>query len=272
MSDYERVAAAIEFISNHVPEQPSLDQIAAHVNLSPQHFQRMFNRWAGISPKRFLQTLTVAHAKERLKYSSILEASEELGLSSPARLHDHFVSLEGITPGEFRSQGMNVQINYGLHDSPFGELFIAVTARGICKLIFLDQDQRQAQLEQAIIELQQQLSCSNIQRDQSLTKPIVEKIFSPQAEKLQVLAVGTNFQVNVWKALLKISSGQLCSYGEIAEVINKPTASRAVGNAVGANPISLIIPCHRVIQASGVIGNYRWGKTRKKAMLTYEAP
>ncbi len=271
MSDYERVAAAIEFINEHISEQPSLDQVAAHVNLSPQHFQRMFSRWAGISPKRFLQTLTVENAKERLEKSSIWSVSNDLGLSSSARLHDHFVSLEGITPGEYRSKGQGLQIFYGLHDSPFGKLFIATTSRGICKLTFLDQDQRQTQIEQAIMELEQQLSCSEIQEEQSLTQTIVDKIFSPQRENLSIVAVGTNFQINVWKALLKIPFGQLCTYGQIAELINKPTASRAVGNAVGANPISLIIPCHRVIQATGVIGNYRWGKTRKKAMLTYEA-
>lgn len=271
MSDYERVAEAIEYITENVAAQPSLDQIAQQLNLSPQHFQRLFKRWAGVSPKRLLQVLTVEHAKKRLKNSTVLETTQELGLSSSARLHDHFVTLEGITPGEFRSKGEGLLINYGTHDSPFGEVFIATTRRGICHLIFLDPDQREADIDQAIIEIREKFIFSKIEQDQKLTKEIVGKIFSDQKETLSLITVGTNFQINVWKALLKIPHGQLSTYGAIAKQIENPKAFRAVGSAVGANPISFLIPCHRVIASTGIIGNYRWGKTRKKAMLLWES-
>jgi len=274
MSDYDRIATAIEYIVDHVDDQPSLDDIAAHLSLSPHHFQRLFSRWAGISPKRFLQTLTVQHAKRLLEESStVMETTHELGLSSSARLHDHFVILEGITPGEFKSKGNGLKISYGIHDCPFGEVFLAITKRGICHLIFLDQDQRQADINTAIFEIQNKFHGANLQEDQNLTKPIVKRIFSNDMEKesLSMIAIGTNFQINVWKALLQIPSGQVSTYGAISKQIGNPKASRAVGSAVGANPISFIIPCHRVIQSTGVIGNYRWGKTRKKAILAWES-
>ncbi|MFK8067819.1 MAG: methylated-DNA--[protein]-cysteine S-methyltransferase [Gammaproteobacteria bacterium] len=270
-SDYERVATAIEYISEHVKDQPSLDQIAEQINLSPQHFQRLFSRWAGVSPKRFLQALTVEHAKKRLEDSTLLEKTHDLGLSSTARLHDHFVTLEAMTPGEFKSKGQGLQINYGVHDSQFGEVFLATTQRGICHLIFPDQKQRQADIDQALVEIKQKFIFSDLVQDQKTTKEMVEKIFSTQREKLSLITVGTNFQINVWKALLKIPSGQLSTYGAIAKQLENPKASRAVGSAVGANPISYIIPCHRVIASTGIIGHYRWGKTRKKAMLVWES-
>ena len=272
MSDYDRIATAIEYIVDHVDDQPSLDDVAKHLSLSPHHFQRLFSRWAGISPKRFLQTLTVQHAKELLeKSSTVMEATHELGLSSSARLHDHFVTLEGITPGEFKSKGEGLSINYGIHDCPFGEVFLATTKRGICHLIFLEQDQRQTDIDQAIYEIENKFHGADLQEDQKLTEPLVEKIFLSGKENLPLIAVGTNFQINVWKALLQIPSGQVSTYGAIAKVIGNPKASRAVGSAVGANPISFIIPCHRVIQSTGVIGNYRWGSNRKKAILGWES-
>ncbi len=270
-SDYERISKAIEYISAHVKQQPSLDQIAEHIHLSPQHFQRLFKRWAGVSPKRLLQVLTVEHAKKCLENSTLMETSHDLGLSSTARLHDHFVSLEAMTPGEFKSQGQGLQIKYGIHKSPFGEVFIATTQRGICHLIFFDQKQRQADIDQALIEIKQKFIFSDLEQDQKSTQEFVEKIFSLQQENLPLIVVGTNFQINVWKALLKIPSGQLSTYGAIAKQLENPKASRAVGSAVGANPISYIIPCHRVIASTGIIGNYRWGKTRKKAMLLWES-
>ena len=272
MSDYDRIATAIEYIVDHVDDQPSLDDVAKHLSLSPHHFQRLFSRWAGISPKRFLQTLTVQHAKELLeKSSTVMEATHELGLSSPARLHDHFVTLEGITPGEFKSKGDGLEIRYGIHDCPFGEVLLAITKRGICHLIFLDQDQRQVDIDQAIYEIENKFHGADLQKDQKLTEPLVEKIFLSGKENLPLIVVGTNFQINVWKALLQIPSGKVSTYGAIAKVIGNPKASRAVGSAVGANPISFIIPCHRVIQSTGVIGNYRWGSTRKKAILGWES-
>ena len=272
MSDYDRIATAIEYIVDHVDDQPSLDDIAEHLSLSPHHFQRLFSRWAGISPKRFLQTLTVKHAKKLLEESStVMEATHELGLSSSARLHDHFVTLEGITPGEFKSKGEGLEISYGVHECPFGEVFLATTKRGICHLIFLDQYQRQTDIDQAIYEIEDKFHGADLQKDQKLTKLLVKKIFSSEKENLPLIAAGTNFQINVWKALLEIPSGQVSTYGTIAKLIGNPKASRAVGSAVGANPISFIIPCHRVIQSTGVIGNYRWGPTRKKAILGWES-
>ncbi len=271
MSDYDRIATAIEYIVDHVDDQPSLDDIAEHLSLSPHHFQRLFCRWAGISPKRFLQTLTVQQAKKLLKESStVMDATHELGLSSSARLHDHFVTLEGITPGEYKSRGEGLEIRYGTHESPFGEVFLATTKRGICHLIFLDQDQRQTDIDQAIYVIQNKFYGADLQKDQILTRQIVKKIFSNKKENLSLITVGTNFQINVWKALLQIPSGQVSTYGTIAKMIGNAKASRAVGRAVGANPISYIIPCHRVIQSTGVIGNYRWGATRKKAILIWE--
>ena len=272
MSDYDRIATAIEYIVDHVDDQPSLDDVAKHLSLSPHHFQRLFSRWAGISPKRFLQSLTVQHAKKLLEQSStVIETTHELGLSSSARLHDHFVTLEGITPGEFKSKGEGLKINYGIHDCPFGEVFLATTKRGICHLIFLDQDQRQVDIDTAISEIQNKFHDADLQENQNLTKSIVKKIFSNKKENLILVAVGTNFQINVWKALLQIPSGHVSTYGTIAKLIGNPKASRAVGSAVGANPISFIIPCHRVIQSTGVTGNYRWGSTRKKAILGWES-
>jgi AraC family transcriptional regulator, regulatory protein of adaptative response / methylated-DNA-[protein]-cysteine methyltransferase len=270
MSDYERIADAIDYITSHVNEQPSLDDVAEHLNLSPYHFQRLFTRWAGISPKRFLQTLTVKYAKALLNESlSLMDASNELGLSSTARLHDHFVKLEAITPGEYKSNGLGLKINYGVHETLFGYAFIAVTDRGICQLSFMN-DKKDIQ---RIIELEEKWSSATISESKKLTKPAVNLIFSKEKKRqsVPVYVQGTNFQINVWKALLEIPQGKLTTYGQLAKTIGNPKASRAVGTAVGANPVALIIPCHRVIRASGVIGEYRWGNTRKRSMLTWES-
>lgn len=270
MSDYERIAEAIDYITSHVNKQPSLDDVAEQLNLSPYHFQRMFSRWAGISPKRFLQTLTVNHAKALLKEStSILETSNELGLSSTARLHDHFVSLEAITPGEYKSSGEGLKINYGVHETKFGKAFIAVTDRGICQLSFMDDDND----SMFINELEQSWTSASIKESKKITKPYIDSIFSEDKEQqpLSLYVKGTNFQINVWKALLNIPYGKLITYGQLANLIGNPKASRAVGSAVGANPISFLIPCHRVIRSTGVIGEYRWGSIRKRSILSWEA-
>ncbi len=269
MSDYERIAEAIDYITSHVNEQPSLDDVAEQLNLSPYHFQRLFTRWAGISPKRFLQTLTVNHAKALLKDSmSLMDASNELGLSSTARLHDHFVNLEAITPGEYKSSGEGLKINYGIHETKFGKVFIAVTDRGICQLSFMDNNND----SMFIHELEQCWTTASIKESKKITKPYIDSIFSEEKQQLLSLYVkGTNFQINVWKALLNVPYGRLTTYGRLANLIGNPKASRAVGSAVGANPVSLLIPCHRVIRASGVIGEYRWGSTRKRSILSWEA-
>jgi len=270
MSDYERIALAIDYIISHVNEQPSLDDVAGQLNLSPYHFQRLFTRWAGISPKRFLQTLTVSHAKALLKESqSIMATSNELGLSSSARLHDHFVNIEAVTPGEYKSKGEDLGIYYALHETPFGNAFIAITERGICQFSFMD-DKNDTQ---RILELEEKWSSATIRESKKITKPIINSIFSKKNKQqpLSVYVQGTNFQINVWKALLKIPQGKITTYGQLANQIGNPKASRAVGTAVGANPVAFLIPCHRVIRASGIIGEYRWGSTRKHSMLSWEA-
>lgn len=267
MSDYERIADAIDYITSNVNQQPSLDDVAAHLNLSPYHFQRLFTRWAGVSPKRFLQTLTVKYAKDLLDNSvSVLDVSNEIGLSSSARLHDHFIHLEAITPGEYKKRGEGITINYGVHQTKFGNTFIAVTERGICQLSFIDDDE-----SMYVNELQQSWDSAKLKKSKNLTKPYINLIFSNDNEKEYSLYVkGTNFQINVWKALLKIPYGSLTTYGQLARNIGNPKASRAVGTAVGANPVSLLIPCHRVIRSTGVIGEYRWGSTRKRSILSLE--
>jgi AraC family transcriptional regulator, regulatory protein of adaptative response / methylated-DNA-[protein]-cysteine methyltransferase len=270
MSDYERIAQAIDYIVSHVNEQPSLDDVAEQLNLSSYHFQRMFTRWAGVSPKRFLQTLTVKHAKALLKESqSIMQTSNELGLSSSARLHDHFVNIEAVTPGEYKSKGEDLEILYAVHETPFGNAFIAITERGICQFSFLDDNNE----SQRILELEEKWSSAKVRESKKLTKPIINSIFSKdnKQQSLSVYVQGTNFQINVWKALLNIPQGKLMTYGQLANRIGNPKASRAVGTAVGANPIAFLIPCHRVIRASGVIGEYRWGSTRKRSLLSWEA-
>ncbi len=269
MSDYERIAQAIEYISSNVNEQPSLNDVAEQLKLSPRHFQRLFTRWAGVSPKRFLQTLTVNHAKTLLQESqSILETSNELGLSSSARLHDHFVNIEAVTPEEYKSSGEDLNIHYGVHETLFGKAFLAITERGICQLSFMDDDNDVSLLS----ELKKKWTSAKIRESKEHTKLVINSIFTK--EKQQALSVhvqGTNFQINVWKALLKIPQGTLTTYGQLANLINNPKASRAVGTAVGANPVAYLIPCHRVIRSSGVIGEYRWGSTRKRSILSWEA-
>lgn len=270
MTDYERIAEAINYITLHINEQPSLDDVARHLDLSPHHFQKLFTRWAGVSPKRFLQTLTVRHAKQLLDESlPLLEAANDLGLSSTARLHDHFVTLEAITPGEYKTNGKGLEISYGMHQTPFGSAFIAVTERGICQLSFTDNHQDKFQL---ITELEQKWCSAKILEAKKITQDYVSSIFiTKKQEPVSLIVKGTNFQVNVWKALLGIPYGKLATYGQLAKNIGKPNASRAVGSAVGANPIAFLIPCHRVIRNTGIIGEYRWGNLRKRAMLCTEA-
>jgi AraC family transcriptional regulator, regulatory protein of adaptative response / methylated-DNA-[protein]-cysteine methyltransferase len=269
MSDYERIAKAIDYIISHVNEQPSLDNVAKQLNLSPYHFQRLFTRWAGISPKRFLQTLTVSHAKALLKKSqTIMDVSNKLGLSSSARLHDHFVNIKAVTPGEYKTSGETLEIKHGVHETPFGNVFIAVTERGICQLSFMDDDND----AMYIAELTKKWSAAKIHESKKLTRSISTSLFSKDSKQqpMPVYVQGTNFQINVWKALLKIPGGGLTTYGKIAHLIGNPKASRAVGSAVGANPVAFLIPCHRVIRASGAIGEYRWGSIRKRSILSWE--
>jgi AraC family transcriptional regulator of adaptative response/methylated-DNA-[protein]-cysteine methyltransferase len=267
--DYRRIEKAILFLEKNFRSQPDLREIARSVNLSEYHFQRLFKRWAGISPKRFLQLLTAEYAK-RVMHSggSLLDVTDKTGLSSAGRLHDLFVNMEAVTPGEFRKRGEDVKIFYGVHPTPFGECFIAVTERGICNFAFLGPAGRKTIVQ----TLMKQWRQADISEDPSRTRPYVERIFNSRQLKspLPLKLVGTNFQIKVWQALLKIPRGAIVSYGDIAGAIGKPAAVRAVANAVAHNPIAFLIPCHRVIRKTGALGGYRWGSARKKAMLAWE--
>lgn len=271
MSDYNRIERAMAYIAQNASRQPTLEEVAAHVHLSPFHFQRVFCRWAGTTPKRFLQALTLERGKRMLKEEhSLMDVSHAIGLSGGARLHDHFVTLEAVTPGEYRSDGQGIAIEYGLHNTPLGNMFAATTRRGVCRLEFLDYNGA----DDVLAKLLKDWPKAELVRNEEATSHVIDALFSEQpdgrAGPLSLHAVGTNFQVAVWRALMRIPPGKLASYSQIARATGFPNASRAVGNAVGANPIALLIPCHRVIQQSGAMGGYRWGVTKKQMAQTWE--
>jgi AraC family transcriptional regulator of adaptative response/methylated-DNA-[protein]-cysteine methyltransferase len=272
MSDYERITQAIDFIRNHVGEQPSLAEVAAQVHLSEYHFQRLFCRWAGVTPKRYLQVLTLERAKRLLRERKlpILNTSYEVGLSSGSRLYDHFVQIEAVTPSEYASKGQGVTIVFGYHETPYGLAFVAQTQRGICQFDFVESTIKHAPLNQ----LKQSWCNAIIVEDAKQTATVIELLLSQQANDTKPLSLwvrGTNFQLNVWRALLNIRRGEVASYGDVAQAIGKPKASRAVGTAIASNPVGLIIPCHRVLRQTGELGGYRWGTLRKQAILIREA-
>lgn len=266
---YRRIARAIEFLQQNAETQPGLAEAARHAGLSTHHFQRLFTAWAGVSPKRFLQFLTVEDARRRLAATrSTLDLAAEVGLSGGGRLHDLFVTLEAMSPGEARAGGAGLDIRWGLHDSPFGRALIGLTARGVCALHFVDD------VAGAAERLREAWPRAALIRDQAATADTAQRIFAPLARPRQPLALlvkGSNFQVQVWRALLALPAGALTTYGDLAAALGKPEAARAVGTAVGANAIAYLIPCHRVIRASGAISGYRWGAARKAAMLGREA-
>ncbi|AFY70740.1 transcriptional regulator, AraC family [Thalassoporum mexicanum PCC 7367] len=265
---YELISKAIEFMRDHHRDQPDLATIAAQTHLSAYHFQRLFKKWAGISPKRFSQFLTVEYAKARITQTpSLLDLSLDAGLSSSGRLHDLFVNLEAMSPGEYKAGGAGLKIWYGVHPTPFGDCLIATTSRGICNLYFIDA------ADQAEQELRQDWSRAELMVDQNRTRSICDRLFNsnPTDRPLSLHLKGTNFQIQVWRALLQIPSGTVTTYQNIAAAIDRPKSSRAVGTAIGRNPISYLIPCHRVIRGSGHLGGYRWGLTRKSALLGWEA-
>lgn len=271
-ADYGRIEQAIHYLEQNFQEQPSLRQVADHVGLSEFHFQRLFSRWAGTSPKRFLQFLTIQHAKKLLASSqSVLDAAYDAGLSSPSRLHDLFVTHEAITPGEFKQKGAGLAIQYGFQATPFGECLIALTERGICGLSFVADGHR----ANALAELQANWPQANFIADDEATRPFIDPIFQldgvDKRPSLPLYLKGTNFQIQVWQALLQLPAGTAVSYGTVAQMIGSPKAARAVGTAVSHNPIGYLIPCHRVIQQAGKLGKYRWGSSRKKAILGWEA-
>ncbi len=271
-ADYERIAAAIHFLDQNVDRQPGLEEVAAELNLSPFHLQRLFRRWAGVTPKRFLQFLTVEHAKQMLEQSrTLLDTSFDTGLSGPGRLHDHFVSMEAVSPGEYKTRGDGLSIRYGIHPSPFGSMFLATTERGICALSFPPDPG--AELDE-VERLKRFWSGAQVEEDRPATGVVANRVFDHRPDDgkpVHLLVKGTNFQIKVWRALLNIPQGMLCSYEQIARAVDKPGAARAVGGAVGANPVAYLIPCHRVVRGLGVIGGYRWGTIRKRALIAWEA-
>jgi AraC family transcriptional regulator of adaptative response/methylated-DNA-[protein]-cysteine methyltransferase len=265
--DYARIARAIAFIAENAARQPSLDEIAAAVHTSPYHFQRLFTRWSGISPKRFLGYLTLDHAKRALAANvSVLDAALDTGLSGPSRLHDLFVALEAVTPGEFKARGVGLTIRYGIHDGPFGRFVVGMTERGICALEFGDS----ATTLTAQACLAQRWPLARLRRDQACTAAVADTLFSGGAG-LRLWCQGSNFQIKVWTALMRVPPGGLVSYRQLATATGQPTASRAVGNALARNPIAVLIPCHRVIRGTGLFDDYKWGAPRKRALIAWEA-
>ena len=267
--DYLRIEQAILYLENHYKDQPSLEHVAASIGLSEYHFQRLFTRWAGVSPKRFLQFLTKEGAKDLLdKSENLLDTTFQTGLSSLGRLHDLFITTEAVTPGEYKSQGADVTIRYGIHPTPFGKCLIGTTERGICHLGFVQTGEGDA-----IDNLVENWKNATMIEDYRSTALLVTPIFDlkHQGKPLQVHLRGTNFQLKVWEALLQIPVGAATTYAGIAARIGKPGASRAVGTAIGQNPIAVLIPCHRVIRKVGDFGNYRYGALRKKALLVRES-
>lgn len=267
--NYNRIADAIDYIQANFKEQPNLDEVAEKVHLSPFHFQRLFSDWAGTSPKKFLQYTSLEHAKKLLKenQSTISETAYETGLSGTSRLHDLFVNIEGMTPAEYKNGGKNLEINYSFAESPFGNIIVASTQKGVCFMAFAE--------DEAIgfNDLKNKFPNAAFTRKLDLAQQNALFIFQNDWSKLSEIKLhlkGTDFQLKVWETLLKIPMGQLSTYGTIAHQIQKPNASRAVGTAIGSNPVAFLIPCHRVIQSSGVFGGYMWGNTRKTAIIGWE--
>lgn len=269
MINYQRVAKAITYIKEHSTEQPQLEDIAKAVHLSPYHFHRMFKEWAGVTPKEFLQYISLKHAKKLLnKNQTIEEVTFHTGLSSSSRLHDLFVSIEGMTPGEFKKEGQALDIRYHFSESPFGDMLIASTGKGICNLSFVKNRNK------SIRELNDNWTNARITKGKDKHIRNLEEMITNDwqgLDKIKLHIRGTDFQIRVWEALLKIPAGKLASYSDVAQAIDNPGASRAVGSALARNPIAYLIPCHRVIKKVGGIGEYRWGNTRKTALIGWEA-
>ncbi len=268
--NYNRIAEAIEYIKNNFKEQPNLDEVASKVHLSPFHFQRLFSEWAGTTPKKFLQYISIEHAKKLLtdKQATLFDTAFETGLSGTGRLHDLFINIEGMTPAEYKNGGNNLSINYSFAESPFGNLIVASTPKGVCYMAFNDNEAN------ALNDLKAKFPKSTFQRRLDLIQQNSLFIFQNDWSKLPEIKLhlkGTDFQLKVWETLLKIPMGHLSTYGSIAEQIGNANASRAVGTAIGSNPVAFLIPCHRVIQSSGNIGGYMWGETRKTAIIGWES-
>lgn len=268
--DFNRIKKAIEYISENYKYQPSLDKISEYIHLSPFHFQRLFKEWAGVSPKRFLQYISIQHAKQILRetQATLFDTAFEVGLSGTSRLHDLFINIEGMTPAEYKNEGSYLTINYSFALSPFGEIIVASTPKGICHMSFVEDHQ------EAIKNLTSIFPKANYQNSVDEIQKNAIRIFNLDWESLDKIKLhikGSDFQLKVWQALLNIPMGQLSSYQNIANLIKSPKASRAVGNAVGQNPVAYLIPCHRIIQSTGALGDYHWGHIRKTSMIGWEA-
>ncbi|MBX3164763.1 MAG: methylated-DNA--[protein]-cysteine S-methyltransferase [Bacteroidetes bacterium] len=268
--NYHRIAEAIEYIKTNFKSQPSLDELAEQVHLSPFHFQRLFHEWAGTTPKKFLQYTSIEHAKKLLKdkQATLFDTAFETGLSGAGRLHDLFINIEGMTPAEYKNGGNNLSVSYSFAESPFGNLIVASTPKGVCYMAFNDNEAN------ALNDLKQKFPNATFLRKLDLIQQNALFIFQNDWSKLPEIKLhlkGTDFQLKVWETLLKIPMGQLSTYGNIAEQIGNANASRAVGTAIGSNPVAFLIPCHRVIQSSGNIGSYMWGNTRKTAIIGWES-
>jgi AraC family transcriptional regulator of adaptative response/methylated-DNA-[protein]-cysteine methyltransferase len=269
MTDYERIAAALTFASTHFQRQPSLEELAAQAYWSPFHFQRKFQEWAGVSPKKFLQYLSLDYAKKLLRqHASVAEVAHETGLSGTGRLHDLFVTLEAMTPGEYRHGGTALAIRYSFGESPFGRYLVASTAKGICKLVFVEDEQA------ALTELRQEWPNALLTQTETASHVQVARFFAHDfspSDRLHLHLKGTAFQLKIWESLLRIPEGALRTYAQVAAAAESSAAVRAAGTAIGANPVGYLIPCHRVIRGTGELGQYRWGATRKAALVGWEA-
>ena len=270
--DYDLVKHTLAFISENWRDQPSLETLADQAGLSPTHLQRLFTRWAGLSPKAFLQAVTLDHARGLLRDSaSILDASYELGLSGPGRLHDLFVTHEGMSPGIYKAHGRGLNIQYGFHDCPFGRALILITSEGLAGLAFADHGKEKSALADMTARWPEATYVENQQATAAYARRIFESERWKPDQPLKIVFIGSDFEIRVWETILRIPFGKATSYSDIASHIGKPNAARAVGSAVGKNPISFVVPCHRVLEKSGGLGGYHWGLTRKRAILGWEA-
>lgn len=272
--DYDAVRRAIAFLSEHWLEQPDLDDLADHLGLSAAHCQKLFKRWCGLSPKEFLQAITIDNARSLLDGSaSLLDCAHEVGLSGSSRLHDLFIDHIAMTPGDYKRRGEGIAISYGFHGSPFGEALVMATDRGIAGIAFVNEDIGQSRQE-ALSDMMRRWPNADYREQPKVTAPYAKHVFDPAQwspeQPVRLVMIGTDFEVRVWETLLKIPMGKAVSYTDIARHIGKPQASRAVGSAVGRNPISFVVPCHRVLRADGSLGGYHWGLTRKRALIGWE--
>jgi AraC family transcriptional regulator of adaptative response/methylated-DNA-[protein]-cysteine methyltransferase len=267
--NYYRIEKAIGYLTDNFKEQPDLDEIASKVFMSPYHFQRVFTDWVGISPKKFVQYLTLDYLRNKISETeNMMVAAELAGLSSQSRVHDLFVTIEGVSPQQYKTAGKNLEIFYGYHASPFGLCFIAIAEKGICALKFIDEEKSRNEFEL----FSNQWQFATLTHKPNVTQGFIKKIFQQQtnSENLQLLVQGNDFQIKVWEALVKIPFGSVASFQQIAGTIGQPNAARAVGSAVGSNSILYLIPCHRIISKAGTMGNYHFGKVRKQAMIGWE--